>query len=127
MRKINNQFLDLIHSSTMSYINQFATECQFHIVEPFNLLKYQTGEEYKAHFDGTTQTHRAFSPILYLNDDYTGGELEFVHHNVKIKPTAGMLAIFPSNYAYAHIAHPVLTGTKYAIVTWLHDQPQGNQ
>ena len=43
--------------------------------------------------------------------------------SIKIKPSPGMLAIFPANYAYSHIAHPVKTGTKYAIVTWLHDQP----
>jgi predicted 2-oxoglutarate/Fe(II)-dependent dioxygenase YbiX len=67
------------------------------------------------------------SPILYLNDDYTGGEIEFVHHGITIKPSPGMLVLFPANYAYSHIAHPVKTGTKYAIVTWLHDQPQGSK
>ena len=122
-RKLNNQFFDLIYSTATAYTRKFAGDSGFHIVEPFNILKYQTGEEYQAHYDGTTKTHRAFSPILYLNDDYTGGELEFVHHNIKLKPTPGMLAIFPSNFAYSHIAHPVKTGTKYAFVTWLHDQP----
>lgn len=123
LRIMNNQFLDLIYSAALSYTGKFAGDAGFHIVEPFNILKYQTGEEYKIHFDGLTSSHRSYSPILYLNDDYTGGELEFVHHGIKIKPTAGMLAIFPSNFAYSHIAHPVITGTKYAIVTWLHDQP----
>ena len=123
LRKINNQIFDLTYSANTFYTNKFSGGSPFYPLESFNILKYQTGEEYKAHFDGTTKTHRAYSPILYLNDDYTGGELEFVHHNIKIKPTAGMFVIFPSNYAYSHIAHPVKTGTKYAIVTWLHDQP----
>lgn len=127
LRLINNRFLDLVYSGALSYTQKFAGDLGFHVVEPFNILKYQTGEEYKAHFDGPTSSHRSFSPILYLNDDYTGGELEFVHHNIKLKPTPGMFAIFPSNFAYSHIAHPVTSGTKYAIVTWLHDQPPSEQ
>jgi predicted 2-oxoglutarate/Fe(II)-dependent dioxygenase YbiX len=121
-RQVNNQYLDLIYSAALYYEETFAPNLGFHITEGFNVLRYQTGEEYKAHFDGATATHRSFSPILYLNDDYTGGELEFVYHNIKIKPKAGMLAMFPASFPYAHIAHPVKTGTKYAIVTWLHDQ-----
>ena len=122
-RLLNNRYLDLLFSATQSYTNTFINNDPFYFVEGFSILKYQTGQEYKAHFDGSTSTHRSISPILYLNDEYTGGELDFVFHNIKIKPSPGMLAIFPSNYAYSHIAHPVKTGTKYAIVTWLHDQP----
>lgn len=89
--------------------------------EPYTILKYNYQQEYKAHFDGTTQTARAVSVVIYLNDDYEGGEIEFPNFNFKIKPEAGTMIVFPSNYAYTHIAHPVISGTKYAIVTWLHD------
>jgi hypothetical protein len=122
-RKINNKYYELINSAIINYSLNFCPKLPTYFVEPFNILKYQTGQEYKAHFDGSTESHRSISPILYLNDSYTGGEIEFVYHNVKIKPSPGMLILFPANYAYSHIAHPVLTGTKYAIVTWLHDQP----
>ena len=123
LRQINNKFMDLTLGAALYYSEKFASGLPFYFEEGFNVLKYQTGEEYKAHFDGPTSSHRSFSPILYLNDNYTGGELEFVHHNIKLKPTAGMFAMFPANFSYTHIAHPVQTGTKYAIVTWLHDQP----
>jgi prolyl 4-hydroxylase len=126
LRKINNEYFDLVFSAMRYYTNKFCDNLSHFFVEGFNVLKYQTGQEYKAHFDGSTSTHRSLSPILYLNDDYTGGEIEFVHHGVTIKPSPGMLVLFPANYAYSHIAHPVKTGTKYAIVTWLHDQPQGS-
>jgi hypothetical protein len=33
-----------------------------------------------------------------------------------------MLILFPSNYAYSHIAHPITNGTKYAMVTWIKDR-----
>jgi predicted 2-oxoglutarate/Fe(II)-dependent dioxygenase YbiX len=87
------------------------------------MLKYSTGQEYHAHYDGGTGSGRSLSAIVYLNDDYEGGHVEFVNYGVKIKPKPGMLLLFPSSYAYRHIAHPVTSGTKYAIVTWLHDRP----
>jgi len=119
---IQNQFCMLINSTASFYVNKFQiTESYFH--EPYNALKYKENTEYKTHYDGCTSTHRHISCILYLNDDYVGGEIEFPHFNVKIKPQAGMFLMFPSNFAYAHTAKPVLQGTKYAIVTWLHDQP----
>lgn len=124
LRVINNNVYEMIYSCSKWYDRHFALTYGSHIVENFQVLKYSTGEEYKAHYDGDTPTRRVISPILYLNDDYEGGELEFIHYGIKLKPKAGDFFIFPANFSYAHIAHPVTSGTKYAIVTWLHDIPQ---
>ena len=118
-RETNNQYYLSVFSATQWYAEYFGIPELYHS-EDYVLLRYQTGQEYKAHFDGGLIDKRAVSPILYLNDDYEGGELEFVHFGIKIKPKKGTLYLFPSNYAYSHIAHPVTNGTKYAIVTWLH-------
>jgi len=126
IRILNNRFFELTYSAVNGYTESLGITESIFFVEEFNLLKYQTGQEYKAHYDGGTATHRSISPILYLNDDYTGGEIEFVNFGIKIKPKAGTLMLFPASYAYRHIAHPVKTGTKYAVVTWLHDQPKPN-
>jgi predicted 2-oxoglutarate/Fe(II)-dependent dioxygenase YbiX len=122
-REINNKFFNLTCAAVETYKQIFDIKEQIYFNEGFNLLKYSGGQEYKAHADGGTGTKRAISPILYLNDDYEGGEIEFVNFGLKLKPKPGMLVLFPSNYPYRHIAHPVTDGTKYAIVTWLHDQP----
>jgi len=122
-RELSNRFFLTTIATSEAYRAKFNISEPVYFVEGFNLLRYQGGEEFKAHYDGPTASHRSLSPILYLNDDYTGGELEFVNFDLKIKPKAGSMYIFPSNYPYAHIAHPVQTGTKYAIVTWLHDTP----
>lgn len=117
---IHNQFKLLIDAACIPYCKEFGIdESLAH--EPYSMLKYTHGKEYKAHYDGNVRSGRTLSVIAYLNDDYEGGELEFPHHGVKIKPQAGMLVVFPSNFAYSHIAHPVTSGTKYAIVTWLNE------
>jgi predicted 2-oxoglutarate/Fe(II)-dependent dioxygenase YbiX len=122
LRKINNKFYETIIKGVSTYCSILNIEQEILDSEEYQLLKYSGGQHYGAHYDGGTGTARAISPILYLNDDYEGGEIEFVNFGIKIKPKAGSLLIFPSSYAYRHVAHPVTSGTKYAIVTWLHDR-----
>jgi hypothetical protein len=121
-RRINNRFFEITSAAVQGYSKIFDIHEEIMFREDFNLLKYSGGQSYAAHYDGATTSGRSVSPILYLNDEYSGGEIEFVNFGITIKPKAGMLVVFPSNYAYRHIAHPVQSGTKYAIVTWLHDK-----
>jgi predicted 2-oxoglutarate/Fe(II)-dependent dioxygenase YbiX len=121
-QNVHNQMYMLLMAATTPYVKKYGLEEElWH--EPYNMLRYKGGQEYKAHYDGTTGSGRAVSAIVYLNNDYDGGHVEFVNFGIKIKPEPGMLLLFPSNYPYTHIAHPVTDGTKYAIVTWLHDRP----
>jgi hypothetical protein len=121
LQNIHNQFNALLISSSNSYVKRFKiNERLYH--EGYSLLKYSGGQEYKQHYDGDTGIGRAITAICYLNDNYQGGEIEFPYFKLKIKPQPGMLMLFPSNYAYSHIAHPVTDGVKYALVTWIRDR-----
>lgn len=126
-QQIHNQMYTLLLATTIDYNKRYGLD--FNIEksvlwhEDYNMLKYSFGQEFHSHFDGGTDSGRYLSAVLYLNDNYEGGQIEFVNFNITIKPTAGTLLLFPSNYAYRHKAHPVTSGTKYAIVTWLHDRP----
>lgn len=120
MRAVHNQAYLSLSACLNDYVPRFnAGRNLFH--EPYGMLKYRGGEHYKAHADGGAGVNRVVSAIIYMNDDYEGGELEFTRFGIKIKPLPGMCILFPSNFAYEHVAHPVLSGTKYALVTWLRE------
>jgi len=120
-QKIINQYYTLLLSTTNVYAKKYNIhETFWH--EQYSVLKYVPGTQYHEHYDGGTNIGRAISCVCYLNDDYEGGEIEFINFKVKIKPQKGMLILFPSNYAYRHIAHPVISGTKYNLVTWILDR-----
>ena len=87
--------------------------------ESINLVKYYPGNHFQTHADDGASYKSVVSLVGYLNDDYEGGEIEFNVLGVKIKPEAGDLVIFPSNFIYTHRAHPVISGIKYSIVTML--------
>lgn len=120
LQNVHNQFNLMLLAASIPYSRRYKIEEPLYH-EGYNLLKYSGGQEYHRHYDGTTITGRIISAICYLNNDFEGGELEFPHFKLKIKPQPGMLILFPSNFAYSHIAHPVTAGSKYAIVTWIRD------
>ncbi|MEY4615078.1 MAG: Synechococcus phage, partial [Pseudomonadota bacterium] len=87
----------------------------------YDLLRYSEGEEYKIHCDQLIAhpgSDRVVSGLIYVNDDYSGGEIEFDRFNLKIKPEAGTVLLFPSNFIYTHQSHPVSAGVKFAVVVF---------
>ena len=66
------------------------------------------------HIDSYSDSPKeVLSIVLYLNNNYEGGELYFKNQNIKIKPEAGSLIAFPSVDPYFHESMPVLSGIKY--------------
>ena len=43
-----------------------------------------------------------YAVLLYLNDDYEGGEIYFPDYDLKIKPEIGDLIFFPGTQRYMH-------------------------
>jgi predicted 2-oxoglutarate/Fe(II)-dependent dioxygenase YbiX len=92
------------------------------------LLRYRVGGKYGVHADSEVYdpekrlfyrvADRDISLLIYLNDDFEGGELSFDRLNYSYHPSAGDLVLFPSTNLYLHQAQPVTHGTKYALVSW---------
>ena len=67
---------------------------------------------------GVIYSHRAFVIQLYLNDDFDGGETEFLYQNRRESAKEGEVLIFPAGYTHTHRGNPPIGGTKYIITTW---------
>ena len=95
------------------------------------ILSYSIGGHYTPHIDGESlwqapdgeviwkkSTDRDISMVLYLNDDFEGGDFIFPDHHIRVRPEPGMLVCFPSNHHYKHGVEPVTRGNRYSIVCW---------
>lgn len=87
--------------------------------EATNYVKYGPGKHFQEHHDHGYSYNCVVSLVAFPNDDYEGGELAFSIQGLKIKPEAGDLYVFPSNFMYPHRAMPVTSGTKFSMVTML--------
>jgi len=85
--------------------------------EAFNFVKYEgTGTHFRVHADHGPTYVATISAVIYLNDNYDGGEITFPRFDLKIKPNPGDIVIFPSTFIYEHSSEPIQGGTKYSVV-----------
>ena len=110
-------------------------------MEPPQIFHYSLGQEIKPHYDslydgehpygkeGSYQGDRLATFLMYLNDDYDGGGLEFVKVGYKFKGKTGDGIFFASmrdgkpDSKSLHGAGPVTRGEKYILSQWIHDRP----
>jgi predicted 2-oxoglutarate/Fe(II)-dependent dioxygenase YbiX len=64
------------------------------------------------------------SAVIYLNDDYEGGELYFDQQDITIKPKAGSVIFFPSTPDFTHASLVVNSGQKEAIPLFFYKYPE---
>jgi predicted 2-oxoglutarate/Fe(II)-dependent dioxygenase YbiX len=112
--------LDLAFEHYSKTVYPFAGENIKNREESINLLRYGISGHLPAHQDQGVSS-RVLSSVMYLNDDYAGGEIEFVNSNVKLKPNAGSIIFFPSNFLYVHEVHPITSGFRYSMPHWYHN------
>jgi len=105
-------------------------------VETPQLISYSEGDWYAPHYDAFDSealentknvNQRIFTNIIYLNENFIGGETEFTKLNLRVKPKTGMLLSFQNcltntNYLHPFMEHsstPIKEGEKNIISIWL--------
>jgi hypothetical protein len=119
----NADLLDLhqeIYEKLKYCIDDYAKYWGINVVyyEAFNFVKYEgAGTHFNIHADHGPAYNCTVSAVIYINDDYVGGDLKFPRlDNLVYKPRVGDIAVFPSNYIYEHASLPMESGTKYCVV-----------
>jgi len=89
----------------------------------FRLNKYDIGGFMSRHCDnihhshGQTYGYPQASVLLFLNDNFKGGEFLVSEEQPTIK--TGEALIFPSNFMFPHEVKKITQGTRWSIVSWL--------
>jgi hypothetical protein len=103
-------------------INQYLSK---HDVTAWQIQKYDAkdgGGYHNFHIEnsGVANMRRVMAYIIYLNDIDDGGETEFLHQAIRVKPETGKVIIFPAYFTHVHRGNPVLSGQdKYIMTGWL--------
>lgn len=127
---IDGRALDILNIFNDVHCRQMAAfyDVDFEWYERPQILRYPPGGKYNRHADAdhwvaeknewVRAQDRDYSVLVYLNDDYEGGELSLINQNFTIKPKPGMLLAFPSDHRYLHAALPTISGIRYVLVCW---------
>lgn len=99
--------------------------------EAMLILRYQPGQEYRRHFDALPglENQRIRTALVYLNEDYTGGETEFPRASLRVRGQRGDAIVFhntgPDGRAdpmSEHAGLPVGEGVKYLASRWIRER-----
>jgi hypothetical protein len=119
----NSELIDLheeIYQKLKMCVDDYARYWGINVIyyEAFNFVKYEgVGTHFNIHADHGPAYNCTVSAVIYINDDYVGGELQFPRlDNLVYSPKVGDIAVFPSNYIYEHASLPIKSGTKYCVV-----------
>jgi hypothetical protein len=77
---------------------------------------------YRPHVDsfpGHSPSDRVLASVTYLNDVEYGGETNFPLHNVKVKPKAGRIVLFPATWTHLHESCVPITDDKWIISSFI--------
>ena len=93
------------------------------------LNKWSIGDSLVVHIDAPTEFEQfigksveyppspiLYSSIVYLNNNYQGGDIYFTSHEMSI---AGSLLLFPSNSMYPHEVREITFGNRYTLTLFL--------
>jgi len=120
--------LDLVAFETLQKVcERFKKEVSsfFNVkIETYStpISKWSIGNDQQPHADkewadGTPAEPNYFDigSVIYLNDDYEGGEIYFTQHDFKMKPKATNAIAFPGDMYFLHGVTKVLEKNRYTI------------
>ena len=111
--------------------SQASVECG----EPLQVLRYNPGQEFKPHVDCTAsrENQRVLTMLVYLNEDYVGGETEFLATGRRYRGKTGDGLLFRNadlssgrpDPDSSHAGLPVTSGCKLIASRWIRQKPYG--
>lgn len=117
-----------LQSILEKYIQEYPMSSyydSFSIVENIKIQHYKPTEGYTAYhtergsnIKPACDRHLVF--MTYLNDVTDGGETEFYHQDLKVKPQKGLTLIWPADWTHTHRGVISPTQNKYIITGWFN-------
>jgi|TARA_R110000823_G_C15734152_1_gene480099 hypothetical protein len=114
-------YVDIVQTCYAMYAETYKILHDFEL-QALNVAvqKTEPGQGYhRWHCEQAKYSHRVAACMMYLNDDFEGGETEFLYQNKRIVPKRGQFLIWPATYTHAHRGNPPLSGKKYITTSWI--------
>jgi hypothetical protein len=96
----------------------YGVDINFFKKSTLQIVKFIKGFALEPHVDTLSVESLHIASVYYINDDYEGGEISFPDHNIKIKPKANSIILFPGNENYVHEVFEVVGGERNSSSMW---------
>ncbi len=93
--------------------------------DTIQIVKWPEGYEMPAHADKMhpdgaphNTPFRDFTSLVYLNDDFEGGEFYFEKLKLRLKPKKGLLVCFTGGMEHFHGVGKIISGERFTMPSW---------
>ena len=129
--RISQNILPNLKVCIDEYVNMFSLlqQAEFAVYD-CKLKKIPSGGGFHSwHYENGSyiSAPRSFVIQVYLNDEFDGGETEFLYQNLREEAITGDVIIFPAGFTHVHRGNPPIGGTKYLATTWAVVQDNGGE
>jgi hypothetical protein len=119
---ISKQIFPKIQPCVDNYLERFPVlGMRKFMIHDCKIKKIKCGAGFHAwHYENgdVSNSRRTFVVQIYLNDDFDGGETEFLYQNKREKASAGDVLVFPCQFTHVHRGNPPIDGDKYLVTSW---------
>ena len=123
-----DKFYNILNKTFKSAVDDYIKE--YTRITPvaytaFRLNHYAEGGFMRNHTDNIYKSHGQqygyphLTSLVFLNDDYEGGEFLMCNSTQKFKLKQGSVIVFPSNFMFDHEVAKVTKGNRYTCMTWV--------
>ena len=117
---LDSDLLDMIQETALMVysfvLNNYNSKFDHFINEKTHIAKFVEGKGMHEHFDASRPNDIA--TLIYLNNDYDGGDIYFPKYEISFKPEPGDLLCFPDNPSFVHGVKPIIRGTRFTLPRW---------
>jgi hypothetical protein len=105
-------------------VNEYKIQEEIY-ADVFQIVRWFPGMEQPPHADDMTHVdgyegynHKRFATVLYLNNNYLGGNTYYPDYDISIEPAIGRLAIHPASTDHMHGVTKIKKSIRYTIATF---------
>jgi hypothetical protein len=111
-----------INKDNRNIVENIKTKCQkiigtdLLVTDDIYRIKRITNQRsISPHFDDSLNFSLALGIVIYLNNDFEGGEIYYPNQNISYKPMPKSMIIHPATEEYTHGVNEVVGNTRYAL------------
>lgn len=122
MNLVYNTYKDYFYEVEQRYKKLFNEEVDpgnFDFIDNKAIYRAESEDDMPPHFDWAGNNMVRYGIVIYINDNYSGGEIYYPKLNITIKPKKGSMVIHPSTIQYMHGVKKVNYGTRYSMANFV--------
>jgi hypothetical protein len=89
---------------------------------PNSVTRTEVGKSMAPHNDWHDDNGCRYGIVIYINENYTGGEIYYPNKGIYMKPGKGLAVVHPASEEYLHGIKEVTSGVRYAMTMFAFDE-----